>query len=361
MSSVFQYLNRVRLKTARCEEWTQCTLVSDYNYTNSCVISFEDDDRCEFGIYKYNLVLNEIKEIDYFVPDVHVDSPVWERAQFVDTQNHILYIFSSFLQQTFYKLNLNTKITTKYSLPSHPLFNFETNWIVTAYIPEVNQIHMTGHHHYVIYNMKDQSFIENDAALIQKWPKLLYIPFTKQLTIVGSNQQPYIYSCYMDEHKCKFDWKLRGTMPHASKKHLQGSPLNYKLILAFKHLVFCFYVSKEYDFYDIWIMDAIQMKWYKSNNDVPSYIYSNNDVDLDGYTYAIKDETNDVYLANFSNGCRVRVTLYDLIPADLCDIYANKYKPLVIGYIRQNENHNNIPATTFCVKLLIWKYFPYFL
>jgi len=131
---------------------------------------------------------------------------------------------------------------------------------------------------------------------------------------------------------------------------------DYDVLLAFDHLLFTFYFKRS-GCCNIWILDLLKEQWFESNYQTPDYIGK----DANTYVLQTEKEKQWCHIMDFRNGHHLKVSLLDLIPKDLTKVYRQHYDPLVIGYIKQNENTNLIPTIPLVLKKLIGRYFPSFI
>eukprot|EP01084_Bolivina_argentea_P260007 438943_1 len=123
-------------------------------------------------------------------------------------------------------------------------------------------------------------------------------------------------------------------------------------VLIFKDVIIVLYFG-DYNNNDIWCLDLLHFKWYKSQYDVP--------IDING-GYCIKSNNNDdVHVLNFHNTQHFVTDVYDLFSKDMIKQRRNDYEMLVAGFIKDQEN-NNIPwgYLPWVLKQLILLYFPVF-
>ena len=57
------------------------------------------------------------------------------------------------------------------------------------------------------------------------------------------------------------------------------------------------------------------------------------------------------------SGKHIKADLHALIPNELLKSHRKYYQPLIMGYLREEENENNIPCVPFVLKTTILKLF----
>eukprot|EP01084_Bolivina_argentea_P079703 144515_1 len=219
------------LDTIKSCQFTNALPKPSYHDKNSIIIAPDEGD----GIYEYNFDTNEMKLIIEYEPETEI----FLHGQFIDPQSNILYVFGADCDKV-YKFDLKNKTI---SHTSNILSLGTTPKCI--YIPEINQIHISNIDEHIVYNINDKSIIRSlDRSIVWKhvvcWPKILYIPLTKKLTVFGSNVHDEIYNCDVNENIYEYKWKLNDiTMPYSICVDL------YDLLLAFKQLLFCFYFTED--------------------------------------------------------------------------------------------------------------------
>ena len=109
----------------------------------------------------------------------------------------------------------------------------------------------------------------------------------------------------------------------------------------------------DYNF-QIWCHHLLDNQSYKSKHRVPEIMYT----DMSDFTYVIKDGQNNAHILNYA-GKHVKVDLYKLIPKELLKSHREYYQPLIIGYLREKENENDISCIPFVLKTIILKFFAF--
>ena len=145
------------------------------------------------------------------------------------------------------------------------------------------------------------------------------------------------------------EWKLNDQVkiPHVTKYYD-----DMDVILGFDNIVFVFYFTKAHNF-EIWCHHLLDNKLYKSKYKVPEI-----KTEIWQFTFVIKDGNNDTHILNFGSGKHLKVDLLKLVPNELLKSHQKYYQPLIMGYLREEENENDIPCIPVALKTLILKFFP---
>ncbi len=69
---------------------------------------------------------------------------------------------------------------------------------------------------------------------------------------------------------------------------------------------------------------------------------------------------NNVHLMDFYNKIHFKVDIFKIIPNEIIICHRKHFKPLIMGYIRQNENDLPLQSIPFPLQMLILTYFPLF-
>ena len=236
------------------------------------------------------------------------------------------------------------------------------SYVQSISIPSTNQIHiLTDCRHHFMFDCNDKLFKEIDCDRITLLNSnninsgclhLLYCEFNNQLMILGGDGSDHIFYCDIKQQSenNKLKWKLNSNikMPHNI-----GDERYYDHVL-FVDIIIVFYFQNYGNKYnDIWILDLFCETWHKSQYNVPKGF------DID--SYFLKNLTDDnIHVLDFCKQNHSTVNLHDLLPKELIKSRRKHYNPLVIGFIREQENKNLIPTIPFVLKQLIAYYFPLF-
>ena len=154
----------------------------------------------------------------------------------------------------------------------------------------------------------------------------------------------YTFNLEKNSNESKNEWKLNEklTMPQTR------SCTSYDALL-FGDVIIVFYVHNQYD---IWCLDLLNDKWYKSIYKVPKLVERKN-------VYVFKNRDNDdVHLLSFENQLHFVADLNNLLSMEFIKSRRDCYNPLIMGYLKKQENDNLIANIPFVLKQLILNYFP---
>ena len=134
-------------------------------------------------------------------------------------------------------------------------------------------------------------------------------------------------------------------------RHDLRGDYEFDVILAFENIVAIF----DFQALEIWCHHLLDNKSYKSLYQIPeSMEYSN-------YEYVqscvVKAGNNYAHILNFASGDHIKIDLHKLMPKGLLKSHREYYQPLIMGYLREKENENNISCIPFVLKTIILKFF----
>ena len=311
------------------------------------IISTQFAEQNTKGIYEYNMKKNIFNKIYTYNKTL---TPFYH-GQLIDAKNELLYIFSygklGIFDLNTKKMNINTQ---------NELCNFSI-CPQSIYIPSpINKSHILSDSTHWIINMNNKII---DKIKINKFqnnniihPNILYIPFTQQLISFGSENNNKIWYCNIKQlsKKQKYNWQLYHLkMPYTTEINF------FDILLVFNNIIFIFYFI-ENSYHDIWCIDLLNNKLIKTKYNTPTFnTYRYN-------IYAMKDNNNNVHIINFIFGEKYIFNLHNLIPKEIITLHRKYYTPLIIGYIKQEENKNNFLSNIpYVLKQLILYYFPLFI
>ncbi len=319
-----------------------------------CVImSSNANEYTQSGIFKHNLENNESKLL---VTYDAIGEEMEAHAQFIDTKNNKLYICGdgSFIT---YNLNNNEAklgdINDNYNGELANVGGFAKAVHIRS--PEIDEIHILGTYQHCKLNCNQQTITAICSNDYIYCAKLSYNPISKQLMILGGDESDRIWTCHIDgkSNQTKYEWTLNNKL---KMSHCITDERDYDVLL-FGDIIFVFYFKaidkndykKKYD--DIWCLDLLSTTWYKSKYNVPS--------EIGGESYAIKSGvSDDIHLLDFQNRAHFKVNSYDLLSKPFLKSRRDHYNPLIMGYMKQQENDNLIPNIPFVLKQLILNYYP---
>ena len=303
---------------------------------NKIIISV-DCDETNAGIYELHLVTNTLKRLhqyerDKLEPENH--------THFIHPQSKTLFIFGG-NNASFGAFNLETK-EMKYD-ESHCL-RIKEAWI-SKYIPDRNELHVIANNmRHCIFKFDDNNNIQpisNTKVDMLYCLKLLYIPCQDKL--ITTNMFEYALD---ESNKWKTNYDLKFT------HNVNTDDFDLDFILGFENIIFMFYFEESYNF-EIWCHHLLNNESYESKHRVPKIMdsYSQREV------FVIKDGNHNAHILNFGTGAHVKVDLYKLIPNELLRSHRKYYRPLIMGYLREEENENNIPCIPVVLKTIILEFF----
>eukprot|EP01084_Bolivina_argentea_P257621 434070_1 len=316
------------------------------------------------GIYKYNILTNESQMI-YKYDDTtfthHTGSPSYH-GQFIDPSNNTLVLYGGF--DSIYKIfDLNTNQMQQIQWNTRRFSECDVVKILlsisgvtpqSTFIPPINEIHIlsinekTEKSHYK-FNVETKEAItlkiNSELPLhFPEYPKLVYIKELQKLYVFGGKSNDLIFSYNNNK------WIINKlTMPYS--RHY----FSYDILNEFNNILLAVYFSHHLRTKEIFILDLLLFKWYKSEYSVP------NDWKTSSYNlYAMKKD-NEIYIFNFKKGISFQINIYDIIPREIIISNRRHFKSLIMGYIREKERElsfqKSVPPE---LKMIILNYFPLF-
>ena len=73
--------------------------------------------------------------------------------------------------------------------------------------------------------------------------------------------------------------------------------------------------------------------------------------------FVIKDGNDYAHILDIKSRKHVKIDLYKLIPNEILKSHRKYYQALIVGYLRERENENDIPCIPFVLKTLILEFF----
>eukprot|EP01084_Bolivina_argentea_P023391 43625_1 len=314
---------------------------------NSIIISTDSDEKYP-GIYKYDLDNNTFKLLHTYDDDQFYRAE--EHGQFIDYTNHQLCIFGGTVTASLF-LDLITK-TIRCNLNTFD--DYLGGFTSAINIPSTNEqiyIFAPSENNHIIFDCKQQTELEIDVNLSTDltYGKLLYIESTSELMILGQDKRKDIWKCHIEQksNQTKYDWKIDNKlkMPHAVIDERDHD------VLLYDDIIIVLYFSDKND-NEIWCLDLLHYKWYKSKYNVPKSICS--------CSYFMKhNNNNDIHLLDFDSQQHFTANIYELFPNDMTKQRRKHYEILVIGFVKDEEKNMflNIP---WPLKQLILLFFPLF-
>ena len=314
---------------------------------NKIIITTDFEDKS--GIFELDLISNESALVHQY--DKYKILPEGY-GHFIHPQSKTLFIFGG-TQSSFGAFNLETK-KMKYE-NSNDLENYN-NCPGACYIQSRNELHIIEHNAHDILRFISDNQIELIAEKAVNFEhdsfedqNLLYIPSQQKLmTFCFSNGQLKIIGLdlmnksaeWKQYHQIKFNGYVRNT---------------YDVILGFANIVLIFDLNQ----LEIWCYHLLDNTSYKSNCKIPETMkYTGETYAGCNHPFVIQDDHNNAHIFDLSSGKHVQVDLFELIPRELLQSHRKYFQSLVIGYLRERENENNISCIPFVLKTLILKFLP---
>eukprot|EP01084_Bolivina_argentea_P148676 259894_1 len=311
-----------------------------YPEDSNCLIISSDSEEATAGIFKYNLTNNAIHSLHKYDNSITADL----HGHFID--GDLLCVFGgksdSFL---IYDLNTNTNITNKYI--NHCIFALKTADAcpkTEATHNCINIFQCEGSH--IKYDCDKQKLIylsKDNVKLQVTYPKLTYVSALQQLKILGSDDSDAILTYNSDKQCWQMNEKIK--MPY-----VVTNDISYD-VLSFGDVIIVFYFGSS-GHYDIWCLDLLCSKWFKSDHSVP--------ISVKYLAYCIKSINNYVHLLNFEQKTHFKLNIFELFSRDMIISRRKIYQPLVMEYVRQQENNGFVSSMPFVLKQLILCYFQLF-
>ena len=306
------------------------------------IIICDDYDEDDSGIYELDLVTNKLTQIhaydgSKFRPEDH---------KIFITESKTLFIIIN-RNEPFASFNLDTKQMNYDN--SNILKGFEN--AIICYIGINNELHVIdrdhndNHVHNILKFGDDNELKMISTTKDDKYygEKLLYVPSQQKLIM----SDMWEYDLNGSQHWYQNQQNIKMVQKHRDQ-------LDLDFILAFENIVIIFYLEKRGSIY---FYHLLTNKTYKCKYKVPEKISSEGDLGIyDIYTY--KDGYDNAHILKFSSGKHVKVDLYKLIPNDLIVSHREYYKPLIMGYLRYQENQNDIQCIPFVLKTIILNFYP---
>ena len=260
-------------------------------------------------------------------------------SHFIHPQSKTLFIFGGD-RDSFCAFNLETK-EMKYDT-----FHFLRKYgSISKYIPSRNELHIIADNFmHCIFRVDDNNKIQRISSTKVDYLyslKLLYIPY--QYKLITTNMLEYALD---QSNEWKQNYKLK--LIH----NVNGDDFEIDFILDFENIMFMFYFEEDYNF-EIWCHHLLNNESFKSDYRVPKIMYN----DGNRGVFVIKDGNHNAHILHFGSGAHVKVDLYKLIPKELLKSHRKHYQPLIMGYLREEENESNISCIPAVLKTIILTFF----
>ena len=254
-------------------------------------------------------------------------------------------------------------LTKQWNVTQHsdfPLFGYpRTFWIDDSmYIQSSTSVPPEGVRvmKYSPQNKKCTNLTKNFLEKNVKYSRMCYDEMNRRIMLFGGRggatdddedgaefDDIWIYDIDQNEDDGTEKWELYSLkLPHKNSK---------ELVYAFNSIIFVIYCYSEQN--EIWCLELMNDKWFKSNVDWP---YELSSCDF------VKVDNNHIHCINYHQNIHARINLYDIIPIELIEFYGKYYLPFVYGYIRiEFESKCDGVYVSQDLKHLIAKYFNAFL
>eukprot|EP01083_Nonionella_stella_P273811 929104_1 len=279
----------------------------------------------------------------------------------LDKTNDVLYIMTS--AGTLAILNLtdrtwNTISLDRYLHHAEELrFSVYEHHSMTFIHDPVNELHILYRNQHLKYNADDQTLVlcatwinaidSTLNALLISGVNLFYVHSLKKL-ILCERQTGIVYSCEVTSNKQPlYKWD---TLP------LQLPPFKHMVVIQHVMIVFCDWmefircVDKSHK-YDIVCLDLLHQKRFVSHQ-IPPSVYNEEE--------AIMVQGNDNVM-HYLGVSHCTWSLNGVIPIEIENIYRKSHSdPLVFGFIKQEEQRNDMNIPIYLKKIVFAYYPPHF-
>ena len=309
------------------------------------------------GIYQYDLASCELKLLKKYSDSVSFQYNYV--AQLIDCKNNVLYV-SQGLEQ--YGINLNESEwfshdnmlkeisdvigISGYLQVNRSVFKTRSVWISSSFLYVIEPVHF-------LFDLKGQKFLKMNHSMncLMEDPKLLFCSFNKKLMLV---ERSHFWTCYIgDELQSgkSLQWQFEQDMK------IPGYGTEFDVVIC-KDLLFAFYWCDA----SIWCLDLFTEKWYGCLLSVPDELicFHPDHAQCNHTAYAFYHVGSTLMsLIDLQNLVHYKVDAYDLIPEILVRIRRKRYKSLIMGFMRENEQNKFIPSIPNVLKKEILDYFPF--
>eukprot|EP01083_Nonionella_stella_P036864 100548_1 len=299
------------------------------------------------GVYFYDIKANTCNLFSSYPSRHYTD------LHALDKTNDVLYIMTS--AGTLAILNLTDRTWNTISLGSNAYAPHSMTFIHDP----VNELHILYRNQHLKYNADDQTLVlcatwinAIDStlalnALLISGVNLFYVHSLKKL-ILCERQTGVVYSCEVTSNKQPlYKWD---TLP------LQLPPFKHMVVIQHVMIVFCAWmefircVDKSHK-YDIVCLDLLHQKRFVSHQ-IPPSVYNEED--------AIMVQGNDNVM-HYLGVSHCTWSLNGVIPIEMENIYRRSHSdPLVFGFIKQEEQRNDMNIPIYLKKIVFAYYPPHF-
>ena len=310
---------------------------------NKIIISTDFDG----GIFALDLLTNELTQLNSYesrlIPEEH--------GHFIHPPSKSLFIFGP---ECFGSFELNSN---KFHINNSHLLSECDDIPRSCYVEcknEVHVLHNGGLHEIYKLNTENTNIELISIASKSVWCHydILYVPSQQKIYTFGLRNSPCVF--YFDVMDKSTEWQNNRKM---NMPYHTIDPSEYNYILGFENIVFVFYFRETHNL-DIWCFHLLNNQSFKSQYKVPEDVKMTVEApDSPAMSFAIKDGDDCVHIMNFETRKHVKANLYQLVPKALLKSHRNYYQPLIMGYLRTEENQINIPCIPLVLKTLILDFF----
>eukprot|EP01084_Bolivina_argentea_P163622 284619_1 len=309
----------------------------------------------EYGVHIYRIKSDIWTCFPFIKTDHHRDST--HNLSFLDKQNNKIYIMNEYnvsildLQEKANPWTM-TLINPKHKPEQNICGCIANSVIYTMQYGQASQ----DNSKYAKPRFMKYDLIQCKTSEITKYPtynfkiygaKMIYCSAQNKLLLFFAFTKVYIWEYDFNNDLWKIsDIKLPNCLPPT---------LCFVPIYAFDG-VLCIFNYTEYGGRQIWFLDIVNNKWYKSKKTFPVKIALSS-------VKGVKTDTNDIHFFQcdtFFYEYHFKISLYDVIPDALSNVYRKYYSILIDGFCRNAEMEYEYYVATE-INFVILNYFPLFL
>ncbi len=179
--------------------------------SNSFIIS-TDSDESNAGIFQYDIDNNTVKLLQKY-DDTNDKYKFVAHGLFIDYTNHKLCMFGggdsiSNNEECLFLDLKTTKMTSHLNMFDYYVGGYPN--CVNMYNDEQIYIFAPEEPMHMIFDTQQQSVLKIDASTDTTYCKLLYIPSTSQLMILGQDGSKDIWKCHVEPNskQTKYNWQM---------------------------------------------------------------------------------------------------------------------------------------------------------
>eukprot|EP01084_Bolivina_argentea_P241366 405224_1 len=126
---------------------------------------------------------------------------------------------------------------------------------------------------------------------------------------------------------------------------------NYDILNGFDNILLTFYFETK----EIFVLDLLKVKRYKSQYCIP------NDFEVVEENYYVMKMDTNIHIIDCYDKIHFKVEILDIIPHEIIVPHKIYHKPLITGYIRDQQNELSLQFIPLDVQMIVLNYFPLFL